>query len=142
MPILYESYAPKPLLLPKLQPKRVSFAKTVDERYIASLSNSPKAGLLGIRTYDNIAKKWYEVYPEEKPAKCTPGSNALHVVFGAKNIGDQNGNLYGLLTDDTAKVIIPVTLRYCTVGKFVWWEKTFNMPLRTYKLEIELGHDE
>lgn len=100
----------------------------------------PIAELLGIRVHDNVLGIWYEVYPEEKPAYCTSGKDAVHVVFGAKNVGAKDGNLWGTLIDNLGVSIIPKTYRWCAIGAFVWWEKTFNMPAKTYPLEIRMGH--
>ena len=100
----------------------------------------PFASIYGVRVHDNIAGVWYNVSPEGQQAYCTPGAVALHVVFGGMNVGDVDGYIWGKLTDDEGKVIIPQTPQWCPLGQFVWWELTFNMPTRDYLLGIEEGH--
>lgn len=100
-----------------------------------------KAEINGIRVHDNIADKWYNVYPEGEQAYCTVGSGAIHVVFGAANVGDADGNLWGRMTDTkTGNEIIHKQVQWCRVGNFVWWELTFNMPADGLSLKIEVGH--
>ena len=123
------------------RPRRVSM-NPVDEThpFTVILLAEPKATIMGIRTYDNIEEVWYEVHPEMKQAYCTPGAGALHVVFGGMNVGGVNGYIWGKLTDDEGKEIIPETPQWCAVGAFVWWEKTIDMPARDYGLTVEVGH--
>lgn len=100
----------------------------------------PKAVLEGVRVHDNITGVWYEVYPEEVIAYCTAGKAALHIVFGAVNGGNMDGNLWGKLVDDEEVVIIPKASQWTPVGNLVWWEKTIDMPQREYSLTMEMGH--
>ena len=99
-----------------------------------------EASIIGIRSQDLVAMRWYNVYPEKEPAYCTPLAGKLHVVFGAENVGDQDGNLWGRLIGN-GKVLIEGRLQWCAVGAFVYWESDLDMPFKRLDLVVKVGHD-
>lgn len=105
---------------------------------------NPVAQINAIRAHDNEKAVWYNVYPENQQAYCTPGpagpNSGLHVIFGAKNIGTADGNLFGKMTDDTGAVLIASSSQWCVVGNFVYWEKDIVMPTRNYTVTCQVGH--
>ena len=100
-----------------------------------------KASIIGIRSQDLVAMKWYSVYPEKEQVYCTPTKSKLHVIFGAKNIGDAHGNFFGRLINGQGKVLIEGRVQWCSIGQFVYWEKDLDMPLTGLKLIAKVGHN-
>lgn len=102
-----------------------------------------KAEIYGLRTHDNRLSIWFDVLPERVQAYAFPGKDCLHVVFGGRNIGDVDGDLWGrLMNFETGLPIIPKKKYWCAVGDYVWWEKTFDMPTHNLMLSAEVGSNE
>ena len=110
-------------------------------RYEPAPAPAVVARIIGIRSQDLVAMRWYSVYPEKEPAYCTPLPKKLHVVFGAENVGTEDGNLWGRLTNSAGKVLIEGRLQWCPVGQFVYWESDLDMPFKRLDLVVKVGHD-
>lgn len=101
-----------------------------------------RAEIYGLRSHDNRLSIWFDVLPERMQAYAFPGKDCLHVVFGGRNVGDEDGYLWGRMTtvyEERITAIIPKKKRWCAVGEYVWWEKTFDMPTHNLALKVEVG---
>ena len=127
--------------MPKLQ-INPQLADPTDQTQVLTIIGlgEPVANINAIRVQDMKTMTWYTVYPEGAQAYVTPGTRSGHIVFGAINYGGVDGDLWGKLTDDTGRVLIPQTYQWCQVGLFVYWEIDFDMPSRNYTLYLEVGH--
>lgn len=98
----------------------------------------PEASIIGIRVLDVITGVWYSVYPELAAAYCTPGAGNLVVAYGAQNVGDVDGILYGRILGPGGEVLQSGS-QWCHAGDFVYWEPTLDMPSFDYVLTVEVS---
>ena len=98
-------------------------------------------GWAGIRVLDRTTGVWYSVYPEGAQAKCRPGADNLVVAYGARNIGNVEGMLYGRIIGPGGQVLhgpessgVPIL-----PGNIAFWEPTLNMPNYNYALKIQVS---
>lgn len=105
--------------------------------FVVKAIGEPAVAVAGIRVLSNGV--WYNVYPEGEQAKCKAGGNFV-VAYGAENVGDGEGLLFGRILGPNGEVLhsgssgVPIL-----PGNIAFWEPTLVMPNYDYALKVQVS---